>query len=218
MEFLVGITVGLFLLAGATSMLTSTILSSRNLLTEARVNQELRTAADLITRDLRRGSYWENAVAGATLASGATSTTANPHGAVAVATTSTAATITYSLSRDSAAGRTDLTELNTSNSDEAFGFAWADGQIRMQTSSGTWQSVTDPGIVTITGLTITSSTTPLDLRAVCLNTCTTNCPAVTVRRYDMILTGQAASDSSLVRILRTSVRVRNEQTSGACPT
>ena len=60
-ELLIGIAIGLFIAAGATLLLTSQIGDTRRLLLEAQVQQDLRAAADLMSRDLRRAGYWGNA-------------------------------------------------------------------------------------------------------------------------------------------------------------
>lgn len=227
-ELLVGIAIGLFLLAGASMMFVSSITNSRGLLAEARVNQNLRSTADLITRDLRRAGYWENAMAGTTTTS--TASTANPYAAIAASAASS--TVMYSLARDASAGRTATTDLNTLTPDEQFGFRLSSGAVQMQVGLNNWQSVTDTNVLTVTALAITPSETSLDIRNACakpccdaiLGTCTAinvavppGCPKITVRRYDLSLTGQSTTDSAVVRTLKTGVRVRNDATSGACP-
>lgn len=225
-ELMVGMAIGLFLLVGASSMLISSITNSRALLAEARVNQNLRSAADLITRDLRRAGYWENAMAGTTTTGSAA--TANPNSAISTGSS----TVTYSLARDASAVRITEAEKNTLNLDEQFGFKLEDGVVEMLVGSGNWQKLTDPGVLSVTALDITPSETPLDIRDSCAKACCDavtgactavnvasppGCPKISVRRYDLSLTGQSATDSAVVRTLKTSVRVRNDAISGACP-
>ena len=227
-ELLVGIAIGLFLLVGASMMFVSSITNSRGLLAEARVNQNLRSTADLITRDLRRAGYWEDAMAGTTTTS--TASTANPYAAISASAASS--TVMYSLARDASAGRTAPTDLNALTTDEQFGFRLSSGAVQMQVGLNNWQSVTDTNVLTVTALAITPSETSLDIRDACVKpccdaisgTCTAinvavplGCPKITVRRYDLSLTGQSTTDSAVVRTLKTGVRVRNDATSGACP-
>ena len=226
-ELMVGMAIGLFLLVGASSMLISSITNSRALLAEARVNQNLRSAADLITRDLRRAGYWENAMAGTTTTGSAA--TANPNSAISTGSS----TVTYSLARDASAVRITEAEKNTLNLDEQFGFKLEDGVVEMLVGSGNWQKLTDPGVLSVTDFDILGTTVPIDIKESCAKTCcdsTTTpsctsinvatppgCPKISVRRYDLSLTGQSATDSAVVRTLKTSVRVRNDAISGACP-
>ena len=60
-ELMIGITVALFIAAAGGSLLVGQLREHRALALEARLTQDLRTAADLITRDLRRAGYWGNA-------------------------------------------------------------------------------------------------------------------------------------------------------------
>ena len=209
-ELMVGVAVGLIVVSSAIRMFAETLSSSRHLLSETRVIQDLRAVGDLVTRDLRRAAYWDNAILG-TLAVGAGSTTtANPYVAVA---TSGGAQITYAYTRDA-------TEDNALGAGEQFGFRLHDEQVEMQTSQGTWQAVTNPAAVRITGFTITPQVTVLPLGHLCPKTCaagTPNCPTVTVRRMDLLLRGQSTRDAAVVRELRSSVRMRNDQFDGVCP-
>jgi len=87
-ELLVGATIGLFIAGGALSLFALNVSSSRQLLAEARLNQDLRSAVDLMTRDLRRAGYWGNAIQG-TIAIGATAvTTPNPYSTLVSPSTS----------------------------------------------------------------------------------------------------------------------------------
>ncbi len=65
-EMLVGIVVGLFLVTGALRFFADYLDDNRRLLLETRINQDLRTVADLIVRDLRRAGYWSAPNSGVT--------------------------------------------------------------------------------------------------------------------------------------------------------
>lgn len=220
---LVGITIGLFILSVAAGTFVTNIANTRKLVLEARVNQELRTAMDVIARDLRRGAYWGNSLKG-TIPIGVTlATTANPYTTVA-ATGSTQ--INYAYSRDTT--ENDALDANT----EQFG-------IRLDTTThaiqmyigGSWQALTNSDVVTIPddGLVITPTETAIDIRRSCATTCndtivapsvptvTQNCPRVLVRTYGVSLKGVSKSDSGVERTLVSQVRVRNEGVAGICP-
>lgn len=204
-ELMVGIALGLFLVAGASTLFVSHLTSSRSLLVEARLNQDLRAAADLITRDLRRAGYWGNAIQG-TVVAGAGSPTANPYAVVAPG----ASTIAYRFSRD-------VAENNVLDANEQFGFDLSNGAIRMSIN-GVPQAVTDPDTMTITAFAILPSETAVDVRDSCTSTCLgAGCPTITVRQYLLTLTGRATRDPAVQRTLQTRVRVRNDLFSGTCP-
>lgn len=208
-ELMVGVAIGLMLVGAAMQLSGRNIASSRVMLSEVRVNQDLRALGDLVTRDLRRAGYWGNAILGTQTTSTGSTATVNPYATV----TASSDTIGYAFTRDT-------TEDNALGTSEQFGFRLVDGKVEMQSSSGTWQAVTDPAALTMTVFTITPVATVLPLGHLCPTTCAPgapNCPTVTVRRYDLVMRGQSVRDSTVVRELRSSVRVRNDQFGGACP-
>ncbi len=210
-ELLVGVAVGLFIVAGVVTLFVSHLTNSRRLLVEARVNQDLRVAADLISRDLRRAAYWGNAIRGTVIPTGATTPMRNPYQDV----TANATSIGYAFSRDA--------ENDAVDGNEQFGFRRSSGgAIQMLTSAGNWQTVTDPGVVVIpsNGLQITATETVIPAGGACFQSCPASdpsCPTITVRQYDITLTGQAANDANVVRTLRTRARMRNDLLAGTCP-
>ena len=211
-ELLVGVAVGLLVVAGALSMSASNMGKSRQLLSDVRFNQDLRVAADLITRDLRRAGYWGAAISG-TQAIGATSDTAqNPYSGAAV---SGDGVVQYRFSRDA-------TENNTLDPNEQFGFRIHDGVLQMRADADGWRDVTDPKEMTVPsdGLSIVPTETEVPLGHLCPRICnpgTPNCPASKVRSYEIVLTATSATDAAVTRELRTTVRLRNDQLSGRCP-
>ena len=233
-ELLVGIAVGLFIVAGTTKLFVDYLGSNRNLLLETRVNQDLRAAADLVVRDLRRASYWRNASAGIST-DPAVAPVANPHGTVAFSS----GVLTYSYSKDN--------NNNLDLSSEGFGIQRAvvsgKGVLQLQTAAGGWQTITDPGTLDIpstNGLTITPSTARVvELWDACPCifelTCTknqfldpnpgtgltgiyfANRPRISIRQYLLNIRAQASADPNIVREIRQRVRVRNDQMDGTCP-
>ena len=209
-ELLVGVTIGLIVTSSTVVLSSRSLASSRQLLTEIRVNQDLRAVADLVTRDLRRAGYWGNAILGTQATASSSVAASNPYATVS---TGVAGSVTYAFTRDA-------TENNLLDGAEQFGFRLASGRVEMQTAQGTWQAVTDPEVLSITAFTITPTMTVLPLGHLCSTTCAPgapNCPTVTVRRIDLLLRGQSVHDATLVRELRSSVRLRNDEFGGACP-
>jgi type IV pilus assembly protein PilW len=204
--------VGLLVVAGALSMSAGNLDKSRRLLADVRFNQDLRVAADLVTRDLRRAGYWGEAIRG-TQAIGATSATLqNPYAGV---TGSEAGGFTYQFSRDAA-------ENGALDANERFGFRVQQGALQMRGDADGWRDVTDTKVMTVAedGLVITPRVTVLPLGHLCPRACnagTPNCPTSTVRSYAVRLTAAATADPTVVRELRTTVRLRNDQLDGRCP-
>ena len=55
---MIGLALGLFVVGGGLLMLAGFTDENRRLLLETRLNQDLRAASDVVTRDLRRAGYW----------------------------------------------------------------------------------------------------------------------------------------------------------------
>lgn len=218
-ELLVGAALGLFVVAGAVSLFVTNVGHAKRLLVEARVNQDLRVAADLITRDLKRAGYWANALAG-TSSTGAT-VTANAYSGIGGSFGSSASQIKYRYARD---------DDDAAASNERFGFRLQSGVVQMQIAEAppNWQSITDPGVVVVTRLEITATETEIATGGACPKACPpppgalhacSDPPRLTVRHYDVLLQGRAAGagHEAIQRELLSSVRVRNDRLSGACP-
>lgn len=225
-ELMTGTALGLFIASGAISLFAGQLGSARRLMLEARVQQDLRSAADLMTRELRRSGYWGHALAGVPAvlpAADVTGTTANasttaspprnPYSALSA--DPTASTLGYSLSRDA-------TENGAVDLNERFGLRLnrSEHTLQMLTGSGTWQTLTDPSVVTIPndGMAITLTETPVDLRSLCPTACTgSDCPSLTVRQLSLTLKARATADPTVQRQLETRVRLRNDRLAGRCP-
>jgi prepilin-type N-terminal cleavage/methylation domain-containing protein len=204
-ELLVGMAVALVVCAGALKLLASHVESNRRVLLEARLHQDLRAAADLVARDLRRAGYWQSALK-ATVWPGQ----ANPYRALAAS----AGLASYGYSRDAV-------ENDTLDGNESFGLRLAAGALQMQDGSGGWQQMTDTGTVLVTSLSITPATSVVSLGHLCTPACSSAdpaCPALAIRRYEIAIRGRAAADAGVTREVRESLRVRNDDVFPAgCP-
>jgi prepilin peptidase dependent protein B len=217
-ELLVGVAVGLFVVGGAIKLFVDYIGTNKRQLVVTRVNQDLRAAADIVARDLRRAGYWENA------ASGIAAT--NPY---ATASQPSANEIRYAYARDN----NDVPDNN-----EQVGFrrevVGGVGVLRVQEGLNNWQAITDPGTVDVTTFTVTAASPTLvnDMSKYCPCLYKLTCTAadmtdptrnpdgprtMTIRSYQIELTGQAIGDPTIVRTISENVRVRNPVLTGGCP-
>ena len=227
-EMLVGIAVGLFVIAGAAKLFADFVVSNKRLMVETRVNQDLRAAADIVARDVRRAGYWNNATAGV-WGTGAAAVTPNPHATGAGAVSSTATSVSYSYARAAAA------QVDGLDPSEYAGFqrvlVGGVNVLQMQDGNGNWQAVTDPGTVNVTTFSVTAITPALvnDLSSYCgcltKLTCTLASiaatgtpPILTIPSFTIVLTGQSVTDPTIQRTVNETVRVRNASLTGTCPT
>ncbi|HEX5683799.1 MAG TPA: prepilin-type N-terminal cleavage/methylation domain-containing protein [Ideonella sp.] len=208
-ELMVGTAIGLFVVAGTVSLYATNANNSRRLLLEARLNQDLRSAMDLVSRDLRRAGYWGNAINGTNITGSGGATVANPYRGIDSAS---ADQVTYQFSHDATEDEVGETE--------HFGFRLQDGVLQMQTQEDHWEPMTDGTLVTVSEFSIDTTATELALGGLCATACAVgapNCPAMTVRQFVIRLRGQSVSDTSVQRTLEARVRPRNDQLEGQCP-
>ncbi|MED5621338.1 PilW family protein [Ideonella sp. BN130291] len=208
-ELMVGIAVGLFIVATASFAVSNQLNDNRKLALEAQVEQDLRAAADLIARDLRRAGYWQNAA----LQFASSGSATNRYAAVTAAGQSAS----YAYSQDAPGHDNDVLDSN-----EQSGVKLDSGTLKLLMGDGGWQAITDPAVVTVTGFRLTMNTHELSLAAYCDAPCPPSgtpatCPPVQqVRELQLQINGTAASDARVTRSLNTTVRLRNDRVVGSC--
>lgn len=210
-ELLVGIAIGLFVVAGATMLVANQLGDNRRLLLETQIQQDLRAAADIIARDIRRSGYWGNAQSGVWYA-GSPGVTANPYTTVSPTVSGAAASaVTFDYSRGAENNAVDATEQS--------GFRLVNGVIQMRVG-GNWQPLTDDRTLRITNFQVTMNAQqiPLSCFLPCGGSPLPSCPTQTLREMAVLINGRAVNDPAVQRSVRSNVRLRNDVVTGACPT
>jgi len=210
-ELLVGVAIGLLAVAAAAMLAATQAREQRGAVHEARLMQELRSAVDLIGRDLRRAGARGDAAAGV-WAAGASGVTANPYAAFApAAAASDAASLRYSR---------DASENHALDTNEEFGLRLAAGVVEMRIGSGSWQALTDSGTLVVTAFSLVPQTQQIELQDHCTSPCpsgSTACPPrLVVRSVALRLSARSARDAGVERSLASHVRLRNDAIVGAC--
>lgn len=271
-ELLIGITVGMIVVAAALSLLQVTLRASNDNIKMARVEQELRQAMQIISKDLRRAGWWDAAmdvakvsvyaplklsntsgtVTMTSIASGALATIGTKaeggtliynyggtvyrgtigtysSGSYSVALTGTwPSTVTQAegisqgswniLRPEAAITRTaDCILMSYDNSsdgsfsaNEFFGYRLQGTALQVRysgattdtcNSGGTWENLTDSNWVQVTNFNVDY------LPATSTNSGLT----FDIREYTITVTGQLASDTSISRTLRETIKVRNDR-------
>lgn len=202
-ELMVGVTVGLFVVAAAGMLTANQLTGNRQLLLDTQIQQDLRAATDIVTRELRRASFslgseawpWSN---------GPTSTPLSFQD-VAIPT---AEQVDFNYDRGS--GETDASL--TYN----FGFRWDSAAKVLQTrmSSAGWQDLTDRRTLRVTAFSVVDVSPP-PTRMTCPKLCpdgTDSCwPTHAIRVYEVNIAGEAVSDPNIKRTLSSRVRLRNDR-------
>jgi type IV pilus assembly protein PilW len=214
-ELMVGIAVGLMVVAGASFVAVNQIGDNRRLLLETQVQQDLRATADMVARDLRRAGYWGSSESGAWKGDDP-AVAANPYMVISPDVAGPAVEqIDFSYS---SAASSDEEDNDLDSDREQFGFLLEGGVVKMMVG-GAWQSLTDNNVLEVTRFDI--SLQPQAVQQACFKECVgggTACwPNQIVRRYEIFIEGHARSDSNVRRSVKESVRVRNDTVGGACP-
>jgi prepilin peptidase dependent protein B len=219
-ELMVGVAIGLFVVAAATMLVVTQLTDNRRLLLETQVQQDLRASADIITRELRRSGHWGKARAGVWFA-GSPGIQANPYttlsataGGADLADDEEASAVLLAYSRSDEALEDDAIV-----SAERLGFRLDNGVIQTQLGEDNWQALTDANTLRVTGFTVR-----MDKRQVPL-ACAKACPGggeacwpmLEVREVSVDISGRAAHDAAVQRSVRSKVRLRNDPVVGACP-
>jgi type II secretory pathway component PulJ len=217
-ELMIGIAVGLFIVAAATVMATGQLSENRRLLLESQLQQDLRATSDIITRELRRSGAIINAQ---NLV--ATSTAAAQANAISATTPASGvhspAEVTFRYERN-------LVEQGP------WGFKLQDGIIKTQlvnsltgVSAG-WQDLTDGSVMEVTQFSVAINREPpieVPCPKICPSGDTTCWPLMYVRDFVVNITARLRAAPEVVRSVRSTVRARNEmvefRTGGplACP-
>jgi len=212
-ELMVGITIGLFILAGASMVLTTQLGDNRRLLLEAQVQQDLRAASDLISREIRAAGYWGNAYQQVWAPN-----TVNPYSGTPLASTAENTSLVYfrSLDEEPVGG----TENNVINDNEHGGFRRnsATHAIDMQLGNGNWQQLTDPAVLSVTQFSLVVNNVAR------LVPCGSDCkqsPAglplqQCARDVVMTIVVQAVHDPAVRRSISNRIRLRNDVVMEAC--
>jgi type II secretory pathway component PulJ len=199
-ELMVGITVGLFVVAAAATLAATQLADNRRLLVETQVQQDLRASMDIITRQLRRAGALSQPQALLGLATPTADGQWNAYAPVTLA---------------GSAGRDEIGFRYVVNAAESgpFGFKLQGGVVKTLMGAGGWQDLSDPNTLVVTNLSITAGSAgsiALPCARLCSDGGTACWPTVEVRHYLVEITGHARSDTAVQRTLRSDVRLRND--------
>jgi len=223
---MVGVAIGLFVVAAATMLVSMQLSDSRRLMLETQVQQDLRATADIITRELRRAGHWGKARDGVWYAGNAADVRDNRYSTIMKIADSTessfadgeeSSAVLFAYSRSG----NEADENGTLDSAEELGFRLdpVSGVIQSRLGDAGWQALTDGNTLKVTDFTLTMSRQPLPLE--CPKPCPgpDDCrPTLEVRDITVLIEGEAANDANVKRSVRSHVRLRNDAlVPGTCP-
>ncbi len=200
-ELMVGITVGMFVVAAASTVVVTQLGDNRRLMLEVQIQQDLRAAADIMTRDLRRADAWGNVHK----AKDGIWSKDNPAAA-------RGAQVGIAISGAAGASQVDF---YASRSPTRLGFR-LNGTVLESKSGANWQALTDENTMKVTNFSVVAED-QAPVRALCTKRCadgTEACwPTLTVRALRVQITGESRTDSAVKRSVESVVRPRNDEVS-----
>ena len=212
-ELLIGITIGLFIVVASLTALQIQLRESRALIAQNRLMQDLRAAADLMARDLRRVGYWGAADHGVWHLASTTGTSTNPYTTMTTAA-APASTVAFRYSRD-------VVENDLVDDNEQFAYRLRNGVLELQLGASPWQAMTDITTMRVSHFEITPTEQLHSLAGSCTSACATtdlSCPPqLHARSLVLTLTARGVGESTVERSVRTAVRLRNDVVTGHCP-
>lgn len=203
-ELMVGIAIGLFIVAAASLVVSSQLNDSRRLLLEVQVQQDMRAAMDVVTREVRRSGSRDRPSEGVWAEGVAVS--ANAFGEITLHDGGQEVRFDYQRGLDPP---NQLPYL-------AFRLDTSRGVLQSRIG-GNWQDLTDGSTMAVTRFLVTAQAPVVHL-VPCPRACdpanpsSTACwPRLRVRSYVVELDARARSDAAIARTLRSEVRVRNDR-------
>lgn len=201
-ELMVGITVGLIVVAAASVMVSGQLAENRRLVAEAQVQQDLRASVDIITRELRRAGSSTAPVNHVWGGSGSGDAAQNTSSTLAPASGSSSE-VTFSY------------QVATVDAARGFRLNATDGTIESLQGAAGWQELTDRNTIEVTEFTVTRLP---DATAMvqCPNACTggggaTDCwPRVAARALELTVVVRSRVLPDVERRHQSVVRLRND--------
>ena len=199
-ELMVGITVGLFVVAAATTLMANQLSDNRRLLVETQVQQDLRATMDIITRQLRRAGAANilEAQAGMTTSTGAAGTRMN-----------------YTTILPAAGTEVGFSFRRSVGDAGPYGFKLEANTIKTFVSGSVspWPELTDSNVLKVTAFSVTPTVVAsavLPCPKLCADGTATCWPQLVVRDYEITIEAQAKNDATVRRTMSSRVRLRND--------
>lgn len=178
----------------------------RSVLNANMLYQQLQTAMDIMTSDIRRAGYWANASNDAHL-----DQNNNPFMASGLDVSVPAGNTCILFSYDHNNNGT-LPSIGSGSDDERYGYRLSGTAIQTRpwgasfscaAAASAWENMTDTNIVNVTALTFTLTTQTINTGP--------GTAGITLRSVDISLTGRLVSDSTVTKTLTQHVRIRNDK-------
>jgi type II secretory pathway component PulJ len=200
-ELMVGVAIGLFVVAAAAMLVSSQLTSNRRLLLDTQIQQDLRATVDIITRELRRSGSLNNPQANTKVWSASMPASGVDGNQLA-----------YDMTVPGTCGSEVLYRYYRVTPDD-HGFDLQSNAIRTKVPSSGYQQLTDSAVLKVTNFCVepvAETRTRVPCPSACPGGGDTCWPEIVVRDYRVTVEGEATNDASIRRSLSSTVRVRND--------
>jgi len=196
---MVGVAVGLFVVAGAATLASTQMVENRRLLLETQVQQDLRASSDIVTRELRRAGY-DTYPESKVWSAAESASQPNPNSKAGLVLAQGGDVVTYRYDRPSAPPLV------------SFGYQLDNYTIKQRIGTSV-QDLTDPRTLKVTAFSVVLQPVGSQQLA-CPKLCddgTQDCwPTLALTDAVVTITGEAVSDSTVSRTVESRVRLRND--------
>ena len=202
-ELMVGITIGLFVVAAAVTLTSNQLVDNRRLLLELQIQQDLRATMDIMTRQLRR--------AGTNALAAQARVAENGQGGLKPTVLDAAVTTTGAGSSE-----TDFRFYRDAAEQGPFGFRLdtVNGVVITNVGGNNFQELTDRSTMRVTALTFNAQpivSARLPCPTLCPGPDPMGCwPEMVIQLVEINIEAEARSDPRIRRTLSSYVRVRND--------
>jgi type IV pilus assembly protein PilW len=208
-ELMVGITIGLIVVAAASLLLSNQLFENRRLLAEVQVQQDLRATADIMAREIRRsGSYGEDGQVQRRVWTLDTANEPSPNPKALI--------LSPTSGSDSEVRFDYLADVSAVDVVGGYGYRLngSAGTIQTNLADGGWQDLTDPATLRVTQFAVRRLPDTV-IRIPCPRACPltndASCwPTVNVRALEITISARHRDFADIVRTHRSLVRIRND--------
>lgn len=204
LEVVMGLSVGLWVVAAASSVAASQWAHYRSLREITQTQQAMRRVSEAMSRDLRRSGLWHSAAQ-------ADAVTRNPYAGLQWSSTlasGAAGAVTFGAAHPK---RPDDNQLSD---DERLGFRLRQGVIEMQVGANNWQALHDPAAVRFDHLAFTPTVVVQALP--CSASFSPDPPRLLKHLVHIELHAHPSARPTAIQRWATWVRVRHDTRAGSC--
>jgi type II secretory pathway component PulJ len=203
-ELLIALVLSAFVLLILTTLFLANVQNYQTSLNTNKLNQQLQTAVDIMTTEIRRAGYWSNA--SSNLGIDANNNPFMVAGSTDITVNASNNCILFTYDKN---GTGSLPVLGSGSDDDRYGFQLSGGAIQERPNGGTfscgatnWENITDPNVVTVTALSFTLNTSTYTIGPATRG--------LTMRSVDISVTGQLTNNATVTRTIAQHVELRND--------